>query len=116
MTERAYPPRRFSVDRVAERLYEGSNLVEEVYRALGGEALPFYTMLADQPGTLREKLQEAARVYLLSLEYIFIEEGVSNSRGERLPIRPLDATWDAKAAGSEPIFTEHPAAKVEKRQ
>ena len=101
----AYPPRNFSPDRVAQQLYEGANLVEEVYRAVGGDALPFYSMLAPE-GDLRRKLQEAAKAYLESLHAIFAAVGVFNSDGDRLDPRLLKVEWEARADNPrEPLFT-----------
>lgn len=107
MSDYPYPARRFSLDRVAQQLYEGGNLCEEVYRALGGDALPFYAMLHTNLGGLRYKLQLAADAYLKHLELVFEGEGIRDREGNRVPVRPLDVGWRAAAVDPRaPIFEE----------
>jgi hypothetical protein len=85
----AYPERTIDLDAVAEMFYESGNLVEEVYRAVGGDALPFFTMLAEG-GELRERLLNAAKGYLREIEVAFIECGIYTNGGtDKVPPRLL---------------------------
>jgi hypothetical protein len=97
MTDYPYSPRVFDLDAVTEQLYEGGNLTEEVYRALGGAALPFFVMLDGERyvSLLAAGLREVAEGYLRELARVLTAHGIYASSDEKSAVEPRKLVIEA---------------------
>lgn len=88
MTQYGYPARVFDLDAITEHIYESGNLVEEVYRALGGDALPFYAM---RDKLYKDTLRAVVKRFLRDLERHLKLDGIYGgpNHDERLEPRDL---------------------------
>lgn len=88
MTQYGYPARVFDLDAITEHIYESGNLIEEVYRALGGDAYPFYAMRSEEA---KAGLRSVISRFLRDLEKQIIADGIYGgpNHDEKVPPRDL---------------------------
>ncbi len=107
MTQYGYPARVFDLDAVTESIYESGNLVEEVYRALGGDALPFYAMLS---GPHKAWLRSTVSRFLRDLEEQLREDGIYGGPNHDERLRPRDLVIEegdrSSPAGRRALFRD----------